>query len=40
MNEERGKASSPLYAYGTDFEQPGNGVGSGIFNDPDSRASF
>ena len=40
MNEERVTASSPLYTYGTDFEQPGSGVGSGIFNDPDSRASF
>ena len=40
MNEERGKGSSPVHTYGTDFERPGSGVGSGRFNDPDSRASL
>ena len=40
MNEERGRALSHVHTYGTDFEWPGSGVGSGRFNDPDSRASF
>ena len=40
MNKERGKASFPVHTYGTEFEWPESGVGSGRFNDPDSRASF
>ena len=40
MNEERGKASSSVHTYGTDFERPGSDVRSGRFNDSDSRASF
>ena len=40
MNEERGKASSLVHPYGTNFERSGIGVGSGRFNDPDSRENF
>ena len=40
MNEGRGKASSLVHTYGTDFERPESGAGSGRFNDPDSGASF
>ena len=32
--------SFPVHTYGTEFESPESGVGSGRFNDPDSRASF
>ena len=40
MNEDREKASSSVHTYGTDFERPGSGVGSGRLNDPDLRTSF